>query len=361
MSATAAATPQRLLAAATLAAALAIATALPAEGLSGAGRLSLFGFGCATIAWVLLPMNPAFVALAVSGFLMLAGVIGQHSFLSMLGNDIVWLMIGAFVLGEAVTRTGLAKRLNHAVAGRARRVDQLFWLISATLLALAFLIPSTSARASVLLPLHKALEPVIGERATRALSLLIPSIILVTTIAALTGAASHLVANDLLAGMTGRRIGFLEWALYGLPFAIAAGAATCWVVLRMSLSPSERALPLVVPGPEIRPWSREERIVALVGIAMVGLWLGAGWLGLSIATVAALGAIFLMSPVGALRWSEGLKAINWDLILFVGAALLLGKSLIDTGAAGWLTQRFFAAMGFSAGASHTCLLLNRAL
>ena len=89
---------------------------------------------------------------------------------------------------------------------------------------------------------------------------------------------------------------------------------------------------------------------------MLGLWLTESWHDLSIATVASLGALALMSPCSVLTWKNGLKAVNWDLVLFIGAALVLGKALIDTGAAGWLIGALFSATGLAKGMSSAAIV-----
>lgn len=336
------------MAAAAVVIALAVLLAVAPPELSGQARLAFFAFGTATIAWAATRLDPAFVALAAAAFLAVTGAVPQDGFLSSLGADIVWLMIGAFVLGEAIAATGLATRLARFVTARARRTDQIFWLVSAVLLPLTAVIPSTSGRAAVALPLHRSLASALGDaEAARALALLMPIVILVTTIAALTGAGSHLIANDLLAGMGGQRISFLEWMIYGLPFALVAGALSCLVVLRLFLTPEQRTRELAVPTGESAAWSRNERVVALIAALMIGFWLTESWHGLRIATVAVLGALALVSPWGVIAWKDAVKAVSWDLVLFVGAALMIGKALMDTGAAGWLTQALFSAAGFT--------------
>ena len=226
-------------------------------------RLALTVFGGATIAWAMMSVSPAFVAMVAAALLAVIGVVSQETFTSALGADIIWLMIGAFILGEAIATTGLAARLTRCVVARARRADQLFWLVAAALLPLTFVIPSTSGRASVALPLHRSLANTLGDAGiARALALLIPTVILVTTIAALTGAGSHLIVNDVLTAMTGRRIGLVNWIIYGLPFALAAGGITCFVILRLFLNAEQRARRLGAPpapgrsGHAMSAWSQ---------------------------------------------------------------------------------------------------------
>jgi len=79
---------------------------------------------------------------------------------------------------------------------------------------------------------------------------------------------------------------------------------------------------------------------------MVALWLSEGWHGLEIATVTVVGALVLTMPgLGVLSWKDGLKAVSWNLVIFVGAALVLGRALIDTGAAQWIIDRVLVASG----------------
>ena len=47
-----------------------------------------------------------------------------------------------------------------------------------------------------------------------------------------------------------------------------------------------------------------------------------------------------------MKWKESLKGVFWNLILFVGAAIALGKSLMESGAAQWIMQKLFSVTKF---------------
>ena len=323
-----------------------VAVLLPSS-LPTDARLALFVYALAVILWSTTPLNAAYVALATVTLLVLAGGSPQDRLFDALASDVVWLMVGAFVLGAAVQQTGLAERLTQVVGVRARTVRGAFWLVTAVLIPLTFLIPSTSGRAAVTIPVFRSIAGAADDkRVTRALALLMPTVILVATISALVGAGSHLIANDLLGQAAGRRISFAAWALYGLPFGIAASAASCWVVCRLFLDREclGRELPIRREGRgPLTP--AEWRTVAVV-VGMVALWLSEGWHGLEIATVTVVGALVLTMPgLGVLSWKDGLKAVSWNLVIFVGAALVLGRALIDTGAAQWIIDRVLVASG----------------
>ena len=329
-------------------------------------RVALFCFVLATILWSLTKLNAAFVALACALLLVVAGGAKQEALFSSLASDVIWLMIGAFVLGGAVQKSGLAQRLTSAVVaspdGKPRSVGRICWLITFLLLPLSCLIPSTSGRGAVVLPLFKSVASAAqNPKITRALALLIPSIILVSTCSTLIGAGSHLIANDLLENIAKERISFAQWALWGVPFGVVASAITCAAIQVLFLSPQNRALEIRVPDVEQqrrKPLSRDENFVLCVAGAMIVLWLSESWHGFEIATVTIAGALILMVPRwGVLSWKEGLKAVSWNLILFVGAALVLGRALIETGAAKWIINTLFALLGIDVNDSTLVLLL----
>lgn len=335
-----------------------VAVLLPAD-LPGPARLALFAFAVAVILWSTTHLAAEYVALCAVLLLILARGGPQGWLFDALASDVVWLMIGAFVLGAAIEETGLAARLTQVVVERARTVRGMFWVVTVALLPLSFFLPSTSGRAAVALPVFRAVAGAADDRRiTRALALLMPTVILVATISTLIGAGSHLIANDLLRQSSGRELSFARWTLYGLPFGVAAGAAACWVVLRLFLDGERRARPLRVPPGRRRPLSRaERRTLGVLGL-LVALWLTEGLHGLEIATVTVAGTVLLTLPgVGVLPWQRGLKAVSWNLVLFVGAALVLGRALIETGAAPWIIERLFALSGLAGATSPLLILL----
>ncbi len=341
---------------------LGIGVMIPA-GLGNEARLALFGFGTAVVLWSLTQINAAYVALGVVLLLVLGGALEQEQLFTALESDVIWLMIGAFILGTAVQDTGLAARLTGLVAKRARSVSAMMWLVTLVLLPTAFLIPSTSGRAAVALPVFRSLSDAAGSaKVTRALALLIPTVILVSTVASLTGAGSHLIANDLLGDLGGTKLSFVQWLLFGLPFALIASAVTTWIIGRLFLDKDLRAKSLSIETTASKPFSRDEWITLMVILASVGLWSTEHLHGLQIATVSVLAALILTLPgIGVIAWKDGLKAVNWNLIVFVGAALVLGQALIGTGAAKWLIGLVFSASGLTDGGSSSFILLALAL
>jgi anion transporter len=336
----------------------AIAVLLPTS-LPETARLPLFAFISAAILWATTSISADYVALGSMLLLVLLGGSPQEQLFNALASDVIWLMIGAFVLGGAVQKTGLATRLTQLVVTRSQTVGGVFWLLTTVLIPLTFLIPSTSGRAAVAIPVFSSIaEAASDRRIVRALAILMPTVILVSTIVALVGAGSHLIANDLLSQIAQTQISFSQWALYGLPFGVAASYISCWVVMWLFLDQSLSDRPLHLPQARQKPLSLAEWKTLIVVVLMVGLWLTESWHGLEIATVAVLGALLLTVPgLGVLKWKEGLKSVSWNLIIFVGAALVLGHALIDSGAAKWIIDQIFVISSIAGTDSRPLILV----
>lgn len=331
------------------------------------GRLALIAFGLSVIGWTLTKLNDTFVALLAALGLVLTHTIDADEFFASIGNSVVWLMIGAFIVARALNQSGLSARLTYAMTRSARTVDQLFYLLTAVLLLTALVIPSTSGRAALLVPVYQAIATSLqNPRINRALALALPVNILLTAIGSLVGAGAHLVINDTLAQMTGSRFSFGEWMLMGMPFAVVSAFTSTWVILHLFLNRQERRLRLDAylrsHLPKPGAWTRQERYIALVALALVALWATEAWHGVDNALVAVFGALAVTVPSwGALKFKEAAKGVEWEMILFVSASLALSDALVRSGAGRWLVDLLMVRSGLSALGSQLAILTGVAV
>jgi len=216
---------------------VAAAAWLSLPGLEVSARLALVAFGLAIVGWTLTDLDDTFVSLAAAALLVLAGAVTPDTLFASMGDSTIWLLLASFVVAAAVTGSGLAQRLVIRVAARARTVAQLCWLLTAMVMATAFVIPATSGRAALMVPIFTALAASIGDRRiTKAFALLFPTIVLLSAVASLLGAGAHLVAAELIASLGGQRVGFARWLMLGLPFAACSCALASWVIQRLFLT-----------------------------------------------------------------------------------------------------------------------------
>ncbi|NJN46395.1 MAG: SLC13 family permease, partial [Candidatus Competibacteraceae bacterium] len=147
--------------------------------------------------------------------------------------------------------------------------------------------------------------------------------------------------------------------LFGLPLAIVASGVSCWLILYLFLDKAHGDQALQMPVQAKTRISQVEWKTLLIIVLMVCLWLTEHWHGFDIAIVTMAGALLLTLPgIGVLPWKNGIKAVSWDLIIFVGAALVLGRSLIESGAADWIIEHVFAISGIRTTESYLFILLS---
>ncbi|WP_143138456.1 SLC13 family permease [Lentzea waywayandensis] len=320
--------------------------------------LTLVVFAVAVVLWTCTPLDDTFVALAAVVVLLLFGVL-PASALAVLGGSTTWLLIAAFVLAGGVTASGLPARLATSLTGRARSVRGLLHLTAFALLLTAFLVPSTSGRAALALPVHGALRERVNSRVSRALGVLFPSVILLTAVATLVGAGAHLITSALLEQATGEGIGFGQWLVLGLPLALVSAHVTAEVVLWLFTTRADRAerlgldestlvtavwsegpaavgalaVPKVV-RPHLAGLTRSE-LAALAILAVVSAaWLTEPWHHVPPEVTALAGAIAITTPrLGVTTLKQAMAEIPWSLLLFMAATTMLGTALVGSGAA----------------------------
>lgn len=319
-------------------------------GLGADARLTLAVFALATCAWIATPIDDTYIALGAGLALTVTGVISSDTLFGTLGDSTVWLLICAFVLAAAVTRTGLAGRAAVFLVGGARTVRQLTHLTTAALVVTAFAVPATSGRAALALPVFLALAKALADRKRLVvmLALLFPTVILLSAVATLIGAGAHLITVSVLWEATGDRIGFTEWLLLGLPLAVVSSHLAAEAVLLTTTRRADRRGPVLITAEQIQehsdrpvtgPWSQAETRCALLLATVVLLWCAEPLHRVPPAVVALIGAVVASSPaLGTVRLKDALKTVPWSLLLFMAATMAMGVALADSGAAKWLVS-----------------------
>lgn len=147
----------RTILALSLAALLPVVVEFGLVSLDRPARAALILFGLAIIGWGLTRLDDTLVALLAALGMALWVFPMPDPVFAALGNDLVWLLIAAFILADALKRAGLADRIARLVAARARTPRALFHGLGLVMLATAFVVPSTSGRAALMIPVHAAL------------------------------------------------------------------------------------------------------------------------------------------------------------------------------------------------------------
>lgn len=309
-------------------------------------RMALIVFALAIVGWCLTDLDDTLIALAAAVAFVLCRLTSARSLHAALGNELTWLLIGAFVIAAVLRASGLTERLASAVLGRTRSVQALFLASTGVIVSTALFVPSTSGRAALLLPVYLALAAVIQDRRIRrALALLFPTVILLSAGGTLIGAGAHLIAIEMIQRSGGASHGYLGWLLLGMPLALLASFGAAFVILFAFLRKVERTQVIRLPVAAAAPLSgRQLYVGALVGLVVIG-WCTQPLHGVDAALVTLCGAIALtLKPFAPISMKQAVKSVEWQLILFLAATTLMGQALIETQAASGLLQPLLAAL-----------------
>lgn len=298
-------------------------------------RVALASFVATLIAWTVMDLPDTPVALAGALAMVLGGAVSEQQLFAAMGSQLIWLLIAAFVIAAVLSRTGLAERLAFLVLARFKTVSAVFWAASLTIAATAFVIPSTSARAAMLVPVFLGLSSAIDRpNVSRALALLFASTILLSAAASMLGAGAHLVAADFVGRLTGKPMDFANWALLAAPFALVTTLLACGLIQLLFLSGEDRRAALTSDLKTTTAAIPGQRLILVTIATTIGLWATSGLHGIDISVIALIGALVVASrPVSGIAFKDALKSVEWNLLLFLAATMVIGEGLLSTGAA----------------------------
>ena len=245
-----------------------------------------------------------------------------------------WLVFGGLVIGLGVDRTGLARRLADAIAGRlaASYVSLIAGLVAVGV-GLAFVIPATMGRTLVLLPIVLAMAEGFGFRQgsngrtgmvlAASFGTLLPGFaILPATVPAMVLAG----ASEALYGISPAYGSYLllHFPVLGLLKAVAIVALVVWL-FPDRLTPRDADV-------SKRPLSRDELIMAFLLAAALLSWItdflhhvSPAWIALAAA------AVCLLPWPGLVPAQAFSERLNLGPLFYVAGVLGLGALIASSG------------------------------
>jgi anion transporter len=332
------------------------------DALDYRAKISLFAFLSAMTLWIATKIPAGFVAIALIAFIILMNAAEPDLLYHSLSEKVVWLMIGAFIIGEAVKVSGLAERLTHSILSKSNKKNNLLFGLSSVLFTSAFFIPSTSGRAALSMPIIEQMSQRFSTKERSVLAILAPVIILMSTSATLIGAGSHLIGIGLLESTVDQTISYIQWFIWGVPFAIVITLLSV-LIIKWTLWPKDglKEIENVQPEEKIRYKKqfngKEKKTIILISFLIAG-WMTESLHGYDIAFITMIGAILIMMPnYGIISWKQGISSVSWNLIIFVAAATALGKVLVDTGIVKWIEEEMLNVLHLFIGAPEWLIVL----
>ena len=335
---------------------------LPLAGLTPSGhRLAAIVSG-AVVWWITEAVPIPVTALFASALTVLLGLATAQEALAPFASPTIFLFMGSFILGEAITVHGLDRRLSGAllsVGWVGRSETRVRMAVGALAVGLSAWMSNTATTA-MLLPMAIGLVgggASAGRRpAGTGLMLVLAYSASLGGVATPVGTPPNLITIGMLERLAGVDIDFFRWMALGVPIALVGYGAL--VLITRWLYPEARGAARPAPVTVVRvakAWSRGEvNCIIAFGTAVV-LWLIPGVVSIAwgassaqakfigsrldegIVAILAACLLFLL-PVNWKRreftvsWRQAVH-IDWGTILLFGGGLSLGRLMFETGLA----------------------------
>ncbi len=334
------------------------------EGLTTVSQAALAMFSAALILWVAKPIPIYQTSILAILLLPMLGIVKKQSVaFGTLGFDIIWLMVAAFVLTSAMSTSNLGKRIALILVTRfGKTPTKMLAILVVVNFVLAFFVPSTTARASLIMPIALVLLEVYraipGESKFGKLMMLqgVQNNAFATSVV-MTATAAQVLALGFINQQTNASIGYMDWLLGSFPQAVLTAGIAFIIGLKMYDfkgelgNSSEKASALLQKQlDDLGAMSVQEKKTTVIFLLTLFLWATGDYqkalLGVSISTeqTAVLSMLLCFLPrIGVLTWKDA--NIKWDLMLFSAGAYAVGNALNDSGGASWAISRLIEAVG----------------
>ena len=336
-------------------------------GLLLQGKAALAVFFSIFVLWVSQSIPPFLSSLVAVILLVLTGAWGEKSALGVFGLDVLWVMLMAFFITSGMQKSGFAKRLalwmtsNFGHTARGALLT-----LAVTNLLLAFVVPSTTARATLMLPISMLIlqvyHAVPGEsnfgRKVMIQQLQINNI---STGGILTATSPQIMAAGLIKDLAGAEVTWLKWFAGAFPIAVLAVLFSLFI--GGLFYKNEAEAPPVGEGRQAgdaKAALREQYLALgkitpneikaiIIFFLTVFFWVTDGFhfnlfgfqISLVIVTLIS-GTLFFMPYIGIATWQDA--KIPWDLLVFSVGAYAVGLALDDSGGASFMLKAVFGSV-----------------
>ncbi|WP_059104354.1 DASS family sodium-coupled anion symporter [Shouchella shacheensis] len=270
----------------------------------------------------------------------LFGVLSFEEAVSGLGHPIIWLVIAVLVMGVAIEKNSLDKRIAYSVlslAGRSQK--KIIFLFICISFLFTFIIPNAMGRLAMLLPIGNGMLDqfkIKNDNFGKAVMLSITLVPYLTAVTVMTGASGSIYAVGLFKSILGYEWSYLHWLLLMLPITLVVLLAL-WVLLLL-LFPPENDNPSNTKGffqqrlKELGAVSpKEKKLMGLYAILIL-LWVTTEFHSISISMAAVMIMCFLFTPgFRLLEWEEARTKVNWGIPLLFASGLALALAFENSG------------------------------
>ncbi|UCE65566.1 MAG: anion permease, partial [Candidatus Zixiibacteriota bacterium] len=306
----------------------------------------------AALFWASGAVPVGITALLVGVIMYFLGVLKPDDIAKAYAKDAVIFIFGVLAISQAISKTGLDRRIGLLLLGPAKSLTKLLFIFL-PLMAVACSFVSEHALIAFVMPLFVMIYSTTirnaGVKSDRALAVVL---MLSLCFAANSGGPGSPAAGGRNAVMLGILTDygitptFGQWITYGLPFVpvMALVIATYFfITFRKKIKVKNLNASLLVKqaSEKIGPMNNKEYITAAALILLIGLWI-------TTSDIFGMGGpvilcIVILNIFRIIRWKD-IASIPWDVVALYASACALGKGLAVTGAALYLADSFISVL-----------------
>ncbi len=270
----------------------------------------------------------------------------------------VALIFGGFLIGRALTKYELDKRLALMILSRSSGSGSTLILTVMGVTAFLSMWISNTASAAIMIPIALAVISRIRNEEIRgkygkALVLGVAYSATLGGVASLVGSPPNPLAATYINSFLGVEFSFISWIPFGLPVVlILLPLIWQWILFRFKIPKEIEEIDRLQEISlkeylKLGPMPTEQKLVVGVFISVIVLWFteqlpdfianAIGWSGhgISSSIVALVGGLTLMI-LRLLDEKDVSSGIGWSSLLILGSGIALGGAMIDTGLSAYL-------------------------
>ncbi|MHA2042523.1 MAG: SLC13 family permease [Candidatus Thorarchaeota archaeon] len=309
--------------------------------------------GVVAILWFTEGISLVATSLLIPVLIVLSDIRTPSAALAPFFDPAVALIFGGFLIGRALTKYELDKRLALLILSRGEGTGSGLLLTVMGITAFLSMWISNTASAAIMIPIALAVisriqSMEVQEKYGKALVLGVAYSATLGGVASLVGSPPNPLAATYITSFLGVEFSFMSWLPFGVPVVLIMLPLTWqWILFRFKVP---RAIDEIRDLKDVSlkeylklgPLSIQQKLVVAVFASVVGLWLTEklpdfivsiiGWEGhgISSSVVALLGGLSLLI-LRLLDEKDVSSEISWASLMILGSGIALGGAMIDTG------------------------------
>lgn len=267
------------------------------------------------------------------------------------GNSTVFFLIGALLLGVAIVKVNLHKRVAlFALKTFGTNPGKLVGAVVVTGAVMTLFLP-THGVGAMLFPIMVTVMVARNESRNsnfaKAVILAVAYGTNVGSMGTLLGGARNPLAAGLYQEYSGNSVSFIDWIIAALPLVVVM-TFFVYLVLKykfslteVDLNDTKKFMEKEVQKLGKISW-REKRVIGIFGLTFLSWAIFGTTVGLAVVAISSA-VILLVSKL--ISWEDVEKKMSWNIIFLYGGAITMGKIIGATGVAEFISKKLLVSTG----------------